>query len=226
VALITVPPPLMVGNLRNGGMHGFCVGEPWNARALADGLGFTAITSQEIWPDHPEKVCVFTESFAMRHPRTLVAALKALYLAGQWLDDPAHFDQASELLARPEYLHCDPSWIRSRLGDTIDYGDGRQRTFLHPINFAQRQANRPLESHAVWFLTQLRRWGLVYGAPDYAGLAGRIIRPEYCDQALQELGVSRSDAPAEKATFFDGMIFDAEHPEAYAHAFDIKHLQG
>ena len=77
VSLITVPPPQMVANMKIGKMDGFCVGEPWNARAIADGIGFTSVTTQDIWKDHPEKVCAFTEEFAVRNPRTVKAVLKA-----------------------------------------------------------------------------------------------------------------------------------------------------
>src|SRR5512134_2138353 len=56
VKTITVPPPQMVANMRVGNMDGYCVGEPWNARAIHDKIGFTAITTQDVWKDHPEKV--------------------------------------------------------------------------------------------------------------------------------------------------------------------------
>src|SRR5471030_519056 len=46
---ITVPPPQMVANMRVGNMDGFCVGEPWGARAIADKIGFTTITTQALW---------------------------------------------------------------------------------------------------------------------------------------------------------------------------------
>ena len=77
----------MVANMKVGKMDGFCVGEPWNARAIADGIGFTAITTQEIWKDHPEKVCAFTAEFAEKNPKTVKAVLKALHEASVWLDD-------------------------------------------------------------------------------------------------------------------------------------------
>jgi nitrate/nitrite transport system substrate-binding protein len=43
--VITVPPPQMVANMRVGNMDGFCVGEPWNHRAIADGIGVSPATS-------------------------------------------------------------------------------------------------------------------------------------------------------------------------------------
>ena len=86
VSLITIPPPQMVANMKVDKMDGFCVGEPWNNRAIDDGIGFTAITTQQMWKDHPEKVCAFTEEFAAKNPKTVKAVLKALHLASVHLD--------------------------------------------------------------------------------------------------------------------------------------------
>jgi len=225
VALITVPPPLMVNNMRAAAMDGFCVGEPWNARAIADGLGFTAITSQEIWPDHPEKVCAFTEEFARENPRTVVAVLKALHRASEWLDDPANHEDAAGLLSEAAYLNCDRTLIRSRLGLQMDYGDGRNATLSQGLTFSKRGACRPQESQALWFLSQLRRWGLHFGPPDYHKISARVIRPEFYEQALEELGVIE-DLPASPAeVLFDGKAFDPADPEGYARSFELKSLQ-
>jgi nitrate/nitrite transport system substrate-binding protein len=226
VALITVPPPQMVGNMKTHSVDGFCVGEPWNAHAISEGLGYTAITSQEIWPDHPEKVCAFTEEFAEEHPDTVVATLKALHQAGLWLDDEANHDEAAALLARPEHLDCDPAWIRARLGAKVEYGDGRSRSLDHSLVFSKGGTNRPSPSHAVWFLTQLRRWGLHYGTPDYAGVSARVIRPDFYERAVRELGLT-DPAPADsRETLFDGKVFDPADPEGYATGFTLKTILG
>ncbi|MBK9992303.1 MAG: ABC transporter substrate-binding protein [Verrucomicrobia bacterium] len=224
VALITVPPAQMVSNMRSARMDGFCSGEPWNARAVAEELGYTATTSQEIWPDHPEKVFAFTEEFAQQHPTTVVASLKALYQAGIWLDDPANRNEAAALLARPEYLDCDPAWITARLGELTTYGDGRTAPNKHPMSFARGNASRPRASHAIWILTQFRRWGLHYGKPDYAGLAARVIRPDFYETALKELGVAPSSPFDGPETLFDGKVFDPTRPEVYATSFNLHNL--
>lgn len=226
VALITVPPPQMVHNMRTAAMDGFCVGEPWNARAIADDLGFTAITSQEIWPDHPEKVCAFTEEFAQANPRTVVAVLKALHQVSQWLDSAANYDETAALLAQPEYLNCDKSLIKSRLGAEIDYGDGRKSVLAQALTFSAGGACRPQASQALWFLSQLRRWGLHYGQPDYHMISTRVIRPDFYEQALEELGVSETKAAPAAQELFDGKAFDPADPEGYARSFEFHNLQG
>ena len=226
VALITVPPPQMAANMRTARMDGFCVGEPWNARALADGLGYTAITSQEIWPDHPEKVCAFTRDFAEQNPRAVIAALKALHRAGTWLADPANHTEAAAILGRPEYLGCDPAMIQSRLGSGFEYGDGRSLQSSRPLIFSDRDSNRPCINHAIWFLTQLRRWGLHFGEPDYAGVSARVMRPDFHAQALRELGVEDTTSAYGPVTLFDGKTFNPDAPEDYARSFDLKNILG
>ena len=104
VSLITIPPPQMVANMKVGKMDGFCVGEPWNARAIADGIGFTAITTQDIWKDHPEKVCAFTAEFAEKNPKTVKAVLKALHEASVWLDDMDNRPEQCEIVSQ-RHLH-------------------------------------------------------------------------------------------------------------------------
>ncbi|MBL8507334.1 MAG: ABC transporter substrate-binding protein, partial [Chitinimonas sp.] len=86
VKTIVVPPPQMVANMRVGNMDGFCVGEPWNNRALADGIGYTAATTQDIWTDHPEKVLGTTADFVTQYPNTARALVMAVLDASRWID--------------------------------------------------------------------------------------------------------------------------------------------
>src|SRR6188768_1488766 len=115
VSLITIPPAQMVANMKVDKMDGFCVGEPWNNRAIVDGIGFTAITTQKMWPDHPEKVCAFTEEFAMKNPKTVKAILKALHLASLHLDKLKNREEQASIVSRPTYINCAPELILGRL---------------------------------------------------------------------------------------------------------------
>jgi len=105
VSLITIPPPQMVANMKVGKMDGYCVGEPWNARAIADGIGFTAITTQQMWKDHPEKVLAFTEEFAAKNPRTVKAVMRAVIEAGQWNDKLENRPRMAEVVSQPQYIN-------------------------------------------------------------------------------------------------------------------------
>src|SRR5919112_1532837 len=111
VSLITIPPPQMVANMKVDKMDGFCVGEPWNNRAIVDGIGYTVVTTQQMWPDHPEKVCAFTEDFATKNPKTVKAILKGLQLASVHLDKMDNRPKAAEIVARATYINCPPEII-------------------------------------------------------------------------------------------------------------------
>src|SRR6267142_4565370 len=161
VSLITIPPAQMVANMKVGKMDGFCVGEPWNARAIADNIGFTAITTQEMWPDHPEKVCAFTEEFAQKNPKTVKAVLKALHEASVWLDDMKNRPEQAEIVSRPTYINCPAELILGRLQGHYDYGDGRKAEDPKYMIFSSRNCNYPQPKYAMWWLSQFRRWGMV-----------------------------------------------------------------
>ena len=132
-------------------MDGFCVGEPWNNRAIADGIGFTAITTQQMWKDHPEKVCAFTEEFATKNPKTVKAILKALHLASVHLDKLDNRAKAAEVIARPTYINCPPEIILERLLGKYDYGDGRVGAGpeLHDLLAARLQLSAADLRHVV-----------------------------------------------------------------------------
>ena len=224
VALITIPPPQMVANMRGGKMDGFCVGEPWNARASADGTGFTAILSETIWPDHPEKVLAFTEEFAEANPNAVKAALKAIHEASVWCDDPANRTELAALLAEPAYLNCPAEIIAARLGDRVEYGDGRTAEGLSGVTFHARNANYPQAKYALWWLSQFRRWSMLPVVPDYLGVTARVMRPDFYEAAMRELGVTPGTADFAPEKFFDGVTFDPTEPEAYAASFEISAL--
>src|SRR5688500_2365649 len=141
VSLITIPPPQMVANMKVDKMDGFCVGEPWNARAIADGIGFTAITTQEMWKDHPEKVCAFTEEFAQKNPKTVKAVLKALHEASVWLDDMKNRPEQASIVSRPTYINCPPDLILPRMQGQYDFGDGRKKQAENYMILSSRNCN-------------------------------------------------------------------------------------
>jgi nitrate/nitrite transport system substrate-binding protein len=224
VNLITIPPPQMVANMKVDKMDGFCVGEPWNKRAIADGIGFTAVTTQQLWKDHPEKVCAFNEEFAARNPRSVKAALKALHLASEHLDKMENRVSAAQIIARPTYINCPPDIILERLQGKYDYGDGRSEQDPNYMIFSQRHCNYPHPAFATWWLTQFRRWGMVKGAPDYQGVTKRVMRPDIYMEAMKELGVTPKITPVQKFSLFDGAAFDMSAPEKYAKGFPVHSI--
>ena len=223
VTLITIPPAQMVANMKVDKMDGYCVGEPWNKRAIADGIGFTAVTTQQMWKDHPEKVCAFTEEFAAKNPRTVAAVLKALHLASVHLDKMENRKEAADIIARPTYINCPPEIILERLQGKYDYGDGRVEQDPSYMVFSDRGANYPQRVYGRWWLSQFRRWGMVKTAPDYQAVASRVLRPDLYLQAMKELGVTVNVKEQTSIALFDG-TFDGADPEKYARSFAIHNM--
>jgi len=225
VSLITIPPPQMVANMKVGKMDGFCVGEPWNARVIADGIGFTAITSQALWLNHPEKVCAFTAEFAEKNPKTVKAVLKALHQSSVFIDKLENRPEVAEIVSQPAYINCPKEIILGRMLGKYDLGDGSgEHEDKDYMRFFERGVNFPWKSHGVWWLTQFRRWGMVKGTPDYTRIVNQVHRPDIYREVAKEVGF---DAPAEdfKAEkLFDGVAFDPTKPEEYAKAFAVKNV--
>jgi nitrate/nitrite transport system substrate-binding protein len=226
VSLITIPPPQMVANMKVGKMDGFCVGEPWNARAIADGIGYTAINTQDIWKDHPEKVCAFTAEFADKNPKTVKAILKALHEASVWLDDMKNRPEQAEIVSRPTYINCPKEIIQGRLMGDYDFGDGRKKKDPNHMIFSVRNCNYPQPKFATWWLTQFRRWGMVDGTPDYKGVAAQVMRHDIYEEAMKEIGYKHGGLDNKPEKFFDGKVFDPAKPEAYATSFEINSMKG
>ncbi len=226
VALVTIPPPQMVANMKVGKMDGFCVGEPWNARTIADGIGYTAITSQEIWKDHPEKVCAFLTEFADKNPKTVKAVLKGLHEASVWLDDLGNRPEQCEIVSRATYINCPKEIILGRLQGHYDYGDGRKKEDPDYMIFSQRNCNYPQAKYCIWWLTQFRRWGMVTGAPDYQGITKQVMRADLFEEAMKEIGYAHGGADNGIEALFDGVRFDPSKPEEYAGSFAVSNLKG
>lgn len=227
VNLITIPPPQMVANMKVGKMDGFCVGEPWNARAIADKIGFTSITTQDMWKDHPEKVCAFLTEYADKNPKTVKAVLKALHEASVWLDDLNNRPEQCDIVSKPSYVNCPKEIILGRMLGDYDMGDGRKKKDENYMIFSSRNCNYPQPKYVKWWLTQFRRWGMVSGAPDYNGIAAKVARTDLYEAAMKDLGYSHGGASDAKETFFDGGTFDpAGDLEAYAKGFSVNSLKG
>jgi nitrate/nitrite transport system substrate-binding protein len=226
IALTTIPPPQMVQNMKIGKMDGYCVGEPWNARAIVENIGFTSLTTQELWPDHPEKVCAFTEEFAEKNPKTVKAVLKALHEASVWLDDLGNREEQCRIVSAATYINCPPEIILGRLLGQYDYGDGRTKQDDHYMIFSQRNCNYPQPKYGKWWLSQFRRWGMVEGAPDYDAIPKKVFRTDLYEEAMKEIGYVHGGANMDPETLFDGVKFDPTKPEEYATSFKIKNLKG
>jgi nitrate/nitrite transport system substrate-binding protein len=222
VALITVPPAQMIANMKVGKMDGYCVGEPWNARAIADDIGYTSINTQGIWKDHPEKVCAFTAEFAEKNPKTVKAVLKALHETSVWLDNMDNRPEQAKIVSAPAYINCPEDIILGRLQGKYLFGDGRKLRDPNYMIFNQRNCNYPQPKYCKWWLTQFRRWGMVDAAPDYAAVTKEVMRPDIYEEAMKEIGYKHGGADESPETLFDGVKFDPNADlEGYASSFAI-----
>ena len=163
-ALLSVtPPPQMPATLEAGTIYGYAVGEPWNQQAVAMGIGVPVITDYELWKNNPEKVFGLTASFVEENPNTTIALTKALIRAAIWLDenDNANREEAVEILSRPDYVGADPEVIAASMTGTFEYEKGDVREVPDFNTFFRHHATYPFYSDAVWYLTQMRRWGQI-----------------------------------------------------------------
>jgi nitrate/nitrite transport system substrate-binding protein len=237
VLLSVTPPPQMPATLEAGTIYGYSVGEPWNQQAVFKGIGVPVITDYEIWKNNPEKVFGVTAEWARANPNTHVAVVKALIRAAMWLDadDNTNRGQAVEILARPEYVGADAEVIANSMTGTFEYERGDKRAVPDFNVFFRYYATYPYYSDAVWYLTQMRRWGQIPEAkPDnwYDEVAKTVYLPDVylmaARQLVEEGLASEADFPwgtngyrPPQSEFIDGMTFDGRAPNAYIDGFAI-----
>jgi nitrate/nitrite transport system substrate-binding protein len=222
IKTITVPPSQMVMNTRLGSMHGFCVGEPWNARGIYDKVSFSVASSQDIWPDHPEKVLGATAEFVEQHPNTARALVMAMLDAAKFIDAQSNRARVAELIASPDYIDAPAEVIAGRfLGN---YEDGLGNTW-HDANhmkfFNDGKVPFPYLSDGMWFLTQFKRWGLLKEDPDYLAVATQINRIELYRQAAAQLDVAVPAESMRSSTLMDGTVWDGKDAKGYAASFEV-----
>jgi nitrate/nitrite transport system substrate-binding protein len=222
--LITVPPPQMVANMRVGNMDGFCVGEPWNHRAIMDGIGVTANTTQDIWKDHPEKVLGTSADFVRKHPNTTRAVMMAVLEAGKWIDAGLQNKmKMAETVADKSYINTSVDAINQRILGR--YQNGMGKTWDDPNHmkfFNDGLVNFPYLSDGMWFLTQHKRWGLLKEHPDYLAVARQINQIELYKEVATAMKVSVPKDPMRSAKLIDGVVWDGKNPAQYADGFKIK----
>ena len=239
-ALLSVtPPPQMPATLEAGTIHGYCVGEPWNQQAVFKGIGVPVITDYEIWKNNPEKVFGMNKAFTEQYPNTTVRVVKALLRAAKWLDENnnANRPTAVEILSRSEYVGADYDVIANSMTGTFEYEKGDKREVPDFNVFFRYFATYPYYSDAVWYLTQMRRWGQISEPkPDawYFDVAKSVYRPDIYQRAAQALiaegEMDASDFPAfvtetgfrpPQSEFIDQVTFDGTKPNSYLEQFPI-----
>jgi len=220
---ITVPPPQMVANMRIGNMDGFCVGEPWNARAIMDKIGFTAETTQGIWKDHPEKVLGCTNDFVKQNPNAARALTMAVLEASRYIDVMDNRPEVAKVIADKSYVNTAVDVIEGRMMGKYDNGLGKTWQDPNYMKFYNDgAASFPYLSDGMWFSTQHKRWGLLKEHPDYLAVAKQINQIDLYKEAATQLKMNIPSSPMRSSTLFDGKVWDGSDPKAYADSFAIK----
>jgi nitrate/nitrite transport system substrate-binding protein len=224
--LKVIPPANMFTGMQAGDLDGFCVGEPWNAKAVAEKIGFTAINTQDMWKDHPEKVLGMRADFAEKNPKTVKACLKAIHEASVWLDNMDNRPEQCQIISKTNYVNTPAENILSRMQGKYDFGDGRTKTDPNYMIFSSRNCNYPQLKYAAWFMAQFRRWGIITGTPDYDTVVRKVMRPDLYEEAMKEMSYTHGGADTKPETLFDGITFDPTKPEEYAKAFPVHSMKG
>ena len=222
--MITVPPPQMVANMRVGNMDGYCVGEPWGHRAIADGIGITGVTTQDIWKDHPEKALGTTGEFAAKYPNTCRAVIMAVLEASRWIDAGLqNKNKMAETVADKAYVNTSVDVINQRILGR--YQNGLGKTWDDPNYmkfFNDGVVNYPYLSDGMWFLTQHKRWGLLKDHPDYLAVAAKINQTALYKEAASALKISVPKSDMRSSKLIDGVVWDGKEPAKYADSFKVR----
>lgn len=235
VEIVVLPPPFLPDALGSGGIDGYCVGEPWNSVGVAERGARIVTVKAAIWRASPDKVLGMRADWAEAHPETLAALIRALHRAAAWCSDRGNHMEAAEILSAPHYLGQPTGIVMQGLAGNIETGSGVRAVsdFFVPHAGA---ANFPWKSHALWFYSQMVRWGQVAHSQVNAQTAAACFRPDIYRDVLAPLGVpapladnkvegllsapTSVPAVASELTlaadgFFDGRRFDPEALDAY-----------
>ncbi len=228
VSTIVVPPPQMVANMKTNTMEAFCVGEPWPLQTVNQQVGFGALTTGEIWKDHPEKSFAMRADWVDANPQAAQALTMAVQEAQIWCDKPENKEEMCNILAKREWFKVPVTDILDRSKGLFDFGNSRtlnDTTLMQ--TYWERNASYPFKSHDLWFLTEDIRWGYFEPDLDTQALIDQVNREDIWQAAAKAIG---QEAAIPKSTsrgietFFDGVKFDPENPKAYLESLKIKKI--
>ena len=230
VAILVVPGPQLVANVRTRDLDGFCVGDPWHVRLINQKLGYTAATTNEFWQNHPEKALSLRADWVDKHPQTTKAILKAVMEAQQWCDKMGNRAEMAEILSQPDWAKVPVKDIKDRLEGKLNYGNNRPalETRSNIMRYWENNASYPYKSHDLWFLTENMRWGLLPQDLDTKQVIDRVNREDLWREAASEMKLPDTEIPKSTSrgveTFFDGVKFDPENPTGYLNSLKIKQI--
>ncbi|WP_020180277.1 CmpA/NrtA family ABC transporter substrate-binding protein [Methylopila sp. M107] len=228
IQTIVVPPPQMVANMKVGTMDTFCVCEPWNEQLKNQKIGYTALTTGELWDKHPEKAFALRTDWVEQNPKAAKALLMAVMEAQQWCEKMENKEELATICAKRNWIGAPVADITARMKGTFDYGAGKPVVENSPyiMHFWKDHASYPFKSHDAWFITEDIRWGYLPGTTDVKALVDKVNREDLWREAAKELGVTDIPTSTSRGVekFFDGKTFDPEKPGDYLASLDIKRM--
>lgn len=224
---IVVPPAQMVANMKVGTMDCFCVCEPWNEQLKNQQIGYTALTTSELWYDHPEKAFALRTDYVEQYPEATKALLMSVMEAQMWCQQAENREEVAKICSRRNWINAPFRDVVERVKGNFDYGTGRvEMDSKYTMKYWDNYASYPYQSHDKWFLTENIRWGNIPADTDMDALIGKVNRQDLWLEAAAELSVT--DVPTSTSrgveTFFDGKVFDPENPMAYLDSLAIKNM--
>lgn len=235
VELLTVPTPETLQGMKNGTMEAFSTGDPWPSRIARDKIGYLAATTSQIWPVHPEEYLAVRADWVDKHPKAAVALLKGLIEAQMWLDKPENKEEAATILSSRKWYNVPKDVLLESLQGQYKIGANGTPVNdpkLGPLywNSDRGVISYPYKSLTKWFLVESLRWKFYPGTVDTIAEAkainDKVTREDLWRQAAQEVGVPAKDIPSGssrgKETFFNGIVYDPENPQAYLDSLKIK----
>ena len=223
VNLTVIPPPQMISNLKAGNIDGYCVGEPWNSRAVNEGHGFVIATDLDILPGHIEKVLGVREDWANQYPQTHLALVKALLEACEYCDDLRNREEILALLTKEAYVGSIDEDTRPGFIDPYDWGTSAQPKMLQRFNqFYVDKTNSPDRVEGLWVMTELARWGLVPFPKNWLSIIERVWRTDIFGEAARQLELLDIERDRASIQLFDGTVFDPNDPIGYLNSLEIK----
>jgi nitrate/nitrite transport system substrate-binding protein len=228
IETIVVPPAQMVANMKVGTMDCFCVCEPWNHQLVNQGIGYTGITTGELWNKHPEKSFGMRAAYGDKYPGAAKALLMAVMEAQIWCEKMDSRAEVAAICAKRQWINCPVEDVTDRMKGKFDYGiPGKVvESSPHIMKYWRDFASYPFQSHELWFLTEDIRWGKFEATTDTKALIAKVNREDLWREAAKALGVPAGEIPSStsrgKETFFDGKVFDPQDPMAYLKSLAIK----
>lgn len=227
--LITIPPPQMVANMKANTMEAFCVGEPWNDQLVAQKVGYTAVSTGQMWMNHPEKSFAMRSDWVAANPKAAVALTAAVIEAQRWCDNPTNLAKLCEIVGGRDWFKVPVTDIQDRLAGNFNFGDGRMvKNAPFKMKFFAANASFPYKSHEMWFLTENQRWGKLPMSLNKASAIAKVNRSDIWRKAAAMAKVPAAQIPKGESRgvekFFDGKVFDPGNPAAYLKSLAIKRV--